>query len=70
MAEYISGTEKEFVKLMNKKVKDLGLKNTTFKNCTGLDEEGHLTTAYDLSLIAKELIKYPLALKMYPVGLI
>ena len=64
MAEYIGGTEENFVKMMNDRAKELGCKNTTIKNPHGLDEEGHLTTAYDLSLIAKELIKYPLALKI------
>ena len=56
MAEYISGTEKKFVELMNKKVKDLGLKNTYFKNCTGLDEDGHYSSAYDMAVIARHLI--------------
>lgn len=64
LAEYIGGSEEAFVNMMNKKAKELGCKNTTFKNPHGLDEEGHLTTAYDLSLIAKELVKYPLALKI------
>ena len=64
MAEYIGGTEENFVKMMNDKAKELGCKNTNFKNPHGLDEEGHYTTAYDLSLIAKELVKYPLALKI------
>lgn len=60
MAEYIGGSEKKFVDLMNKKVKELGLKNTYFKNCTGLDEDGHYSSAYDMAIIAKELItKYP-----------
>lgn len=57
-AERIAGTESEFVKLMNDKVKELGLKNTVFKNCTGLDEEGHYSTAYDLSVIARELLTH------------
>ncbi|MDO4996814.1 MAG: serine hydrolase, partial [Bacilli bacterium] len=56
MAEYISGSEEKFVKRMNKKVKELGLKNTNFVNCTGLDEEGHYSTAYDQAMIAKELV--------------
>ena len=56
MAEYISGTEEKFVNLMNKKVKELGLKNTYFKNCTGLDEDGHYSSAYDMAVIARELI--------------
>ncbi|MBE6157877.1 MAG: D-alanyl-D-alanine carboxypeptidase [Firmicutes bacterium] len=56
MAEVIAGSEVNFVKLMNKKVKDLGLKNTYFKNCTGLDEDGHYSTAYDMAMIARELV--------------
>lgn len=58
MAEKIAGTEMAFVKLMNDKVKELGLKNTVFKNSTGLDEEGHYSTAYDLAIIARELLKH------------
>lgn len=58
LAEYVSGTEQEFVKLMNNKAKELGLKNTVFKNPTGLDENGHFSSAYDLAIIAKELIKH------------
>lgn len=56
MAEVIAGTEEKFVKLMNKKAKKLGLKHTTFKNCTGLDEEGHYSSAYDMALIAQHLL--------------
>lgn len=56
MAEVISGTEEKFVERMNKKAKELGLKNTKFVNCTGLDEDGHYSTAYDLSVIARELV--------------
>lgn len=56
MAEYISGSEAKFVELMNRKVKELGLKNTNFKNCTGLDEDGHYSTAYDMAIIARTLI--------------
>ncbi len=51
LAEKISGSEKEFVKLMNKKAKELGLENTSFKNSTGLHAEGHYTTAYDLAIM-------------------
>ena len=58
LAEKISGSENEFVKLMNKKVDDLKLKNTNFKNCTGFDEDGAYSSAYDMALIAKELIKH------------
>ena len=56
MAEYISGSEEKFVKRMNKKVKELGLKHTNFVNCTGLDEKGHFSSAYDMAMIAKELV--------------
>ena len=58
LAEKIAGTEASFVKLMNQKAKDLGLKNTYFVNSTGLDAEGHYSSAYDMSLMAKELVKY------------
>ena len=58
IAEKIGGTEENFVKMMNDKARDLGCKNTNFMNPHGLDEEGHYTTAYDLSLIARELIKH------------
>lgn len=51
IAEHISGSNEEFAKLMNKKAKELGATNTTFKNPSGLTEEGHLTTAHDLALI-------------------
>ena len=56
MAEVIAGSEEKFVKMMNKKVRELGLKNTYFKNCTGLDEDGHYSTAYDMAMIARELV--------------
>lgn len=58
LAEAVSGTEDEFVRQMNKKAKALGMENTVFKNCNGLDEEGHLTTAYDVALMSCELIKH------------
>jgi len=58
LAEKIAGTESAFVKLMNDKVKKLGLKNTNFVNSTGLDAEGHYSTAYDMAMMAKELIKH------------
>ena len=56
IAEYISGSEEKFVKRMNKKVKELGLKHTHFSNCTGLDSDNHYSSAYDMSVIAKELV--------------
>lgn len=58
LAERIAGTEESFVKLMNDKAVSLGCKNTNFKNATGLDAENHYSTAYDMSLIAKELVKH------------
>ena len=58
LAEAIAGTEENFVKMMNDKVRKLGLKDTNFKNCHGLDEEGHYSSAYDMAHIAKELVKH------------
>lgn len=58
LAETIYGSEEEFVNRMNKKAKELNLKNTNFKNSTGLDEEGHYSSARDMALIAAELIKH------------
>lgn len=58
MAEKIGGTEENFVRMMNDKAKELGAVNTNFKNPHGLDEEGHLTTAHDMALIASALVKY------------
>ncbi|MCI9448365.1 MAG: D-alanyl-D-alanine carboxypeptidase [Lachnospiraceae bacterium] len=60
MAEHIYGNEQEFVARMNQRAKDLGMANTTFINCCGLDVEGHMTTAKDVALMSRELIvKYP-----------
>lgn len=58
LAEEVEGSEDAFVAKMNEKAKKLGMKNTTFKNCNGLDEEGHLTSAYDVALMSQELIKH------------
>lgn len=58
MAEKIAGSTEEFVNMMNKKVEELGLKNTHFKNPTGLPEEGHYSSAHDMAMMAKELLKY------------
>lgn len=58
LAERIGGTESAFVELMNKKAKELGLKNTNFKNSTGLDEANHYSSAHDMSIVAKELVKH------------
>ena len=58
LAERISGSEEEFVNKMNKKAKLLNLNNTNFKNATGLDVEGHYSSAKDMALIARELVKH------------
>lgn len=58
LAERIAGSEEAFVKIMNEYAKKLGLKNTHFKNCTGLDENDHYSSAYDMSVIARELVKH------------
>lgn len=58
MAERVSGTEEAFVEEMNEKARTLGLKNTNFVNSTGFDEEGGYSSAYDMALIARELIKH------------
>ena len=58
LAEAIAGTEENFVKMMNDKLVELGLKDSNFKNCHGLDEEGHYSSAYDMAMIAKELVKH------------
>ncbi|QUH31796.1 D-alanyl-D-alanine carboxypeptidase family protein [Vallitalea guaymasensis] len=60
MAEHIAGTEGEFVNMMNAKAKELGMKDTNFVNACGLDADGHLTSAYDIAIMSKELTtKYP-----------
>jgi len=58
LAETIAGTVDEFVNMMNNRAKELGLKNTNFKNPHGLDEANHYSSAYDMSIMAKELIKH------------
>ncbi|MBB6455308.1 D-alanyl-D-alanine carboxypeptidase (penicillin-binding protein 5/6) [Salirhabdus euzebyi] len=58
LAERIAGSEKAFVKKMNEKVKELGLKNTHFANTTGLPAENHYSTAHDMAVMAKELLKH------------
>lgn len=56
MAEHISGSEGDFVKQMNARASELGMENTHFMNCCGLDEEGHLTTARDVAVMSRELL--------------
>lgn len=60
LGELIAGSEEGFVSLMNERAKELGMNNTKFINCTGLDAEGHLTTAHDVAIMSSELIKYDL----------
>jgi len=60
MAEYVAGSEEEFVARMNEKAKALGMVNTHFVNCCGLDVDNHYSTAYDVALMSQELImKHP-----------
>lgn len=60
MAEYLSGSEELFVEQMNKRAKELGMNDTCFKNCHGIDADGHLTSSYDIALMSRELItKHP-----------
>ena len=60
LGELISGSEEGFVALMNSRAKELGMTNTTFINCTGLDADGHLTSAHDVAVASSELIKHQL----------
>lgn len=62
LGEYIAGSPQAFVTMMNEKAEQLGLKNTNFENCTGLDDTvtNHYSCAYDLAIIAKEVLKYDL----------
>ncbi len=57
MSEFIGGSEEAFVQKMNDKAKELGMNDTTFKNCHGIDEDGHLTSAYDIAIMSRELSK-------------
>lgn len=60
MSEYIAGTESAFVAKMNERAMGLGMNNTNFVNCCGLDTDGHMSTARDIALMSRELItKYP-----------
>lgn len=63
LAEKTAGSEEEFVRQMNEKAAALGMTGTVFKNATGLDAEGHLSTAHDVALMSAELLKHPLIKK-------
>lgn len=58
LAEHISGSEDAFVENMNKRAKELKMNDTVFKNCNGLDEDGHVTSAYDVAIMSRELMKH------------
>jgi len=57
MAEYLAGSEEAFVKKMNERAKELGMNDTVFKNCHGLDTDGHVTSSNDIALMSRELLK-------------
>ncbi|MBQ6998230.1 MAG: D-alanyl-D-alanine carboxypeptidase [Clostridia bacterium] len=59
MAEHISGSEETFVARMNERAAGLGMVDTHFVNCNGLDAEGHYSSAYDIALMSRELLKHP-----------
>lgn len=71
LGEYVAGSDSAFVDMMNKRVETLGLRNSHFENCTGLDDEitNHYSCAYDLAVIAKEVMKHKLILKYSTVWL-
>ena len=56
MADYLCGSQEAFVEKMNQRAKELGMNDTTFKNCHGIDEDGHVTSAYDIALMSRELL--------------
>lgn len=57
MAEHIAGSEEMFVNRMNERAKELGMNDTTFKNCHGIDEDGHETSSYDIAVMSRELLR-------------
>ncbi len=65
MAEHLCGTEQAFVSRMNERARELGMEDTVFRNCTGLfDDDGHYTSAYDVAVMSRELIRHDL-IKQY-----
>lgn len=56
MADYLAGSQEAFVEKMNNRAKELGMNDTTFKNCHGIDEDGHVTSAYDIAIMSRELL--------------
>jgi D-alanyl-D-alanine carboxypeptidase (penicillin-binding protein 5/6) len=63
VAEYLYGSDRDFIEAMNRRAQELGLKNTHFANETGLPDPNHYSSAYDLALICRELLKHPEVLK-------
>ena len=60
LAEYVAGSETAFVQMMNDKAKELGMENTVFKCAAGLDNAGHVSSAEDIAIMSRELLRYPL----------
>ncbi len=65
MAEYVAGSEENFVEKMNRRAEELGMKDTVFLNCTGLPAKGHVSSAYDVALMSRELILHHPDLRQY-----
>ena len=65
LAEHLCGSEEVFVEKMNEKASQLGMKDTVFKNCNGLDEDGHITSAYDVAVMSRELMKHEMICLLY-----
>ncbi|WP_090695055.1 serine hydrolase [Bacillus sp. 166amftsu] len=62
IAEHIAGSKEEFIKMMNRRAKELGTKHATFKNASGADALGNKVSPYDIAIITKEALKYPIVL--------
>lgn len=70
MAEHIAGSEEMFVNRMNERAKELGMNDTIFKNCHGIDEDGHETSSYDIALMSRELLRnHPSITKYTTIGM-
>lgn len=65
LAEHLAGSETAFVSMMNQRAKELGMEDTTFLNCTGLPAQGHVTSAYDIALMSRELILNHPSIRQY-----
>ncbi|MBQ3408715.1 MAG: D-alanyl-D-alanine carboxypeptidase [Clostridia bacterium] len=65
MAEFLCGSTESFVEKMNIRAKELGMNDTCFKNCHGIDEDGHVTSAYDIAVMSRELLSKHPSIKNY-----